>query len=107
MIRAAEGSRDGQLQRLLTEEGREIEVEALFVTQGATPETRLAEDLGARLTDDGYLAVDIEQRTTVAGVFGAGDVTNLYCQQVSAAVHQGGQAASAANYWLYPSELRV
>jgi thioredoxin reductase (NADPH) len=78
----------------------------LFVTQGATPETRLAEDLGVRLDDDGYIEVDIEQRTSEPEVFAADDVTSLYWHQVTAVAHQGGEAASAANFWLYPPEPR-
>jgi thioredoxin reductase (NADPH) len=40
-------------------------------------------------------------------VFAAGDVTRLHSHQVTTAVHEGGQAASAANYYLYPEELKV
>ena len=36
----------------------------------------------------------------------SGDVTRLFSQQVSTAVHEGGQAASAANYYLYPPDLK-
>lgn len=62
--------------------------------------------LGVALTPDGYIEVDTEQQTNVAGVYAAGDITRHHAHQVAAAVHEGGQAASAANYCLYPSELR-
>jgi thioredoxin reductase len=34
------------------------------------------------------------------------DVTRAYAHQISAAVHEGATAASAANYFLYPPELK-
>lgn len=44
---------------------------------------------------------------TLEGVHAAGDVTSLHSHQVSAAVHEGAQAASAADYFLYPPELKA
>jgi thioredoxin reductase (NADPH) len=58
------------------------------------------------LSDDGYTVTDTEQKTNVPGVYAAGDVTRLYAHQISTAVHEGGQAASAANYFLYPPDLK-
>jgi len=51
-------------------------------------------------------AVDSEQITSIPGVYAAGDVTRLHSHQLTTAVHEGGQAASAANYFLYPAELK-
>lgn len=98
---------DGRLQCLETEGGLELPVEAFFVVQGATPETGLARMLGVQLADNGYILVDSEQKTSVEGVYAAGDITQLHSHQVSAAVHEGAQAASAANYFLYPPELKA
>lgn len=105
-IRAAVGE-DGHLRTLETEGGLQVPVEAFFVVQGATPETRLAEQVGAQLSENGYVLVDSEQKTSVEGFFAAGDITQLHSHQVSAAVHEGAQAASAANYYLYPPELKA
>jgi thioredoxin reductase (NADPH) len=49
---------------------------------------------------------DTEQKTNLAGVYAAGDVTRMHAHQVTTAVHEGGQAASAANYFLYPPDLK-
>ncbi|MCC7447924.1 MAG: NAD(P)/FAD-dependent oxidoreductase [Anaerolineae bacterium] len=97
---------DGQFERIYTEGGRCIELDQLFCQQGATPQTKLAEDLGVALSANGYIETDEEQKTNVPGVFAAGDVTRIYAHQISAAVHEGGTAASAANYYLYPPELK-
>jgi thioredoxin reductase len=53
-----------------------------------------------------FCAVDSEQITSIPGVYAAGDVTRLHSHQLTTAVHEGGQAASAANYFLYPAELK-
>jgi thioredoxin reductase (NADPH) len=97
---------DGRFEALLTRGGRRIALDQLFSVQGATPQTDLAAQLGIPLSHSGYIEVDAEQRTAAPGVFAAGDATHPFAHQVAAAVHQGGQAASAANYWLYPEELR-
>lgn len=98
--------RGGQFEALYTEDGRCIELDWLFNQQGATPRSELAARLGVALDAQGYILTDTEQKTTVPGVYAAGDVTRLYSHQVVAAAHEGGQAASAANYYLYPPELK-
>jgi thioredoxin reductase (NADPH) len=98
--------RDGQFEALITQTGQRIELDQLFNQQGATPQTQLAVDLGVALSHSGYIETDVEQRTNVPGVFAAGDVTRLFSHQVSTAVYEGGQAAAAANYYLYPPELK-
>ena len=98
---------DGQFQAVLTRGGLYIELDALFCTQGATPEVQLAKDLGVTLHENGYVDTDVEQRTNVPGVFAAGDVTRIHSHQVTTAVHEAATAASAANYYLYPPELKA
>jgi thioredoxin reductase (NADPH) len=97
---------DGQFEALHTQGGQQLKLDQLFCQQGATPQSELAADLGVGLSDTGYILVDTEQKTTIPGVYAAGDVTRLHSHQVSTAVHEGGQAASAANYYLYPPELK-
>lgn len=97
---------DGQFEAICTEGGLRIELDQFFSQQGSTPQTKLAEDLGVTLAANGYIKVDAEQKTSVPGVYAAGDVDRLHSHQFSTAVHEGGQAASAANYYLYPPDLK-
>lgn len=97
----------GMMTTVITRGGVRIELDSLFSIQGATPETALAQQLGITLAPSGWIEVDIEQKTSVPGVYAAGDVTALLSHQVTAAVHEGAQAASAANYFLYPPELKA
>lgn len=104
-ISAVEGS-EGMVRALVLRSGTTLEVEQLFSQQGATPQVDLAKQVGVLLSEGGYIHVDSEQHTNVAGVYAAGDVTRAYAHQITAAVHEGATAASAANYFLYPPELK-
>lgn len=97
---------NGQFEALSTQAGQWIELDQLFSVQGSTPQSELAAMLDVKLNTAGYIVVDSEQKTNVPGVYAAGDVTRLHSHQISTAVHEGGQAASAANYYLYPPELK-
>jgi len=98
---------DGLLSEIVTRAGKRIGLDVMFSIQGANPETVLARQLGLGLTATGWIDVDTEQKTSAEGVFAAGDITSLHSHQVTAAVHEGAQAASAANYFLYPPELKA
>lgn len=104
-IKSAEGE-NGQFRSLLTTSGSTIPLDRLFNQQGARPLVHLGLDLGVALDENGYISVDSEQKTNVPGVYAAGDVDGLHSHQVTTAVHEGAQAASAANYYLYPPDLK-
>jgi len=98
---------DGVFEAIVTQGGQTLPLDRLFCEHGATPQSKLARDLEVPLSEQGYILADEEQKTRVPGVYAAGDVTRLHSHQVTTAVHEGGQAASAANYGLYPPELRA
>jgi thioredoxin reductase (NADPH) len=78
-----------------------VPLDSIFVTQPVEPSTQLAEQLGVALDEHGYIVSDVEQCTNIDGVYAAGDVTGLFNHQITSAVHEGGMAAAAANYYLY------
>lgn len=80
---------------------RIVACEMVFVSTPKRPRTGLARRLGARADKAGYLAVDEAGRTTVAGLYAAGDATAGHGHQVTTAAHQGATAATAINYDLY------
>ncbi len=92
---------EGQITALSLADGTEVELETLFVAQWIEPNTQLANQLNLALDRHGYILADTEQTTNIEGVFAAGDVTRLHNHQVTSAVHEGGMAAAAANYYLY------
>jgi thioredoxin reductase len=84
------GSR-GDLRALRLAGGDSIECQLGFFSIAHHPLTGLGEQLGCDRDQDGYLVVDANGATTVAGVFAAGDVTpGLQLVQVAAA---GGAVA--------------
>ena len=92
---------DGILGAVELKNGQPIVADYLFSLQGSTPNSALANSLGAKCREDGYIEVDAEQLTAVPGVFAAGDVTGHLSHQVATAVHEGITAATAAQYFLY------
>jgi thioredoxin reductase (NADPH) len=88
---------------VLLDTGEEIELDHLFSAFGSEPRSTLARKLGATLSANGHITVDTEARTSVPGLFAAGDVTRLFSHQVLTAAHEGATAAMAAEYDLFKS----
>jgi thioredoxin reductase (NADPH) len=72
-------------------EGR-TRFEAVYAALGSSPHSELARGLGAEMTEEGCIKVDAHQRTTIRGLYAAGDVV-AGLDQIS---HAMGQAAVAA-----------
>lgn len=75
---------------------KELPIDGIFIQVGETPNSQLAKDAGVNVDDQGYIVVDVRQRTNIPGVFAAGDVTNHPVKQVGTAVGQGIIAALEA-----------
>lgn len=80
-------------------DGRRLPLSAVFVYIGSTPATELFRDEIA-LNGQGYIIADGEMRTSVPGVFAAGDVREKSCRQIVTAVSDGAVAAINAKRWL-------
>jgi len=76
-----------------TGEAKEFEVDGVFIQVGETPNSQLAKKAGVNVDKEGYIIVDLRQRTNITGVYAAGDVTNHPIKQVGTAVGQGITAA--------------
>jgi thioredoxin reductase len=85
----------GDLRCVVLGSGRELPTSLVFFSVAHHPRTELAVSLGCELDDDGCVAIDDCGRTSVPGVFAAGDlVPGLQLVQVAAA--QGAVAGVAA-----------
>jgi thioredoxin reductase (NADPH) len=71
---------------------------------GAEPNSKLARSLDAELSPEGYITVDTEARTSIPGLYAAGDVTRLFSHQIVTAAHEGATAAMAVSFDLYAQE---
>ncbi|SHV43158.1 FAD-dependent pyridine nucleotide-disulfide oxidoreductase [Mycobacteroides abscessus subsp. abscessus] len=92
-------SRDGALTAVVFADGDELEREGVLVASALRQRTDLATQLGVRIAPPGPVVVDAVmvdavQRTSVPGVFAAGDVC-AQMPQVAAAIAAGSAAAAA------------
>ena len=65
----------------------------VYSALGTSPNAELAQALGARLADDGRLEVDLHQKTSVPGLYAAGDVVRGL-NQIAVATAEAAVAAT-------------
>jgi thioredoxin reductase len=80
----------------------EVTADAMFVEQALSPMSGMVKGL-VELDDSGRINVDCANRTSVPGMFAAGDVTNIYAEQVLIAIGEGAKAALSAYEYLLPT----
>jgi thioredoxin reductase (NADPH) len=68
--------------------------DSVYPALGSDTHTQLAEMVGAKLSGDQCIVVDRQMRTSVPGLYAAGDVV-IGLDQISHAMGQGGVAATA------------
>jgi thioredoxin reductase (NADPH) len=76
--------------------GEKHQFDSLYTALGSRMRSDLASRLGARADEDGALFVDSHQRTTVPGLYAAGDVVQGL-SQISVAMGQAAIAATDIN----------
>jgi len=90
-------ARDFQLEAdglsLSTANGRRV-FASIYPALGSDIQSDLARALGARVTDDGCVKVDAHQRTSLTGLYAAGDVV-IGLDQISHAMGEAGVAATS------------
>jgi len=72
-----------------------IKADAVFVAIGYEPNNAIAEGLGLKVDEEGYIKVDDKMRTSMPLVYAAGDITGGV-KQIVTAVSQGAVAALTA-----------
>lgn len=77
---------------LETSERKRLAVDGVFASVGVLPQNQIAQSLGLKLDGNGYVVVDVGQRTNIPGVYAAGDITGGL-RQVVVACAKGAIAA--------------
>ena len=89
--------RDGELSGVrlrdtVTGDTRDVDVDGAFLAIGWIPNSQLAQDMGVRVDDYGYIRVDRHMRTNIPRIYACGDVIGGV-QQIVTAVGEGSTAA--------------
>lgn len=88
-----------RVRNIKTGEPAQIAADGVFIYIGLVPMTRIFAGQVA-LDENGYIVTDRRQRTSVPGVFAAGDVQNPDFRQVVVAAGSGAMAAMEAERFL-------
>lgn len=86
------------LKDLISGEEEELEVEGVFVSIGFVAASDFISNLLE--TEDGYIITDEEMRTSVEGIFAAGDIRAKKARQIATAVGDGALAGIAVTEYL-------
>ncbi len=111
-IGVVEGTIDGlviaedRLRGVRMDDGRVVPRDALFVPPRFVPTDDLIVGLGCAVGDDGWVTVDATGRTSVRGIWAAGNVVDPRAQLITAA-GAGSAAAIAINADLVEDDVRT
>ncbi len=88
--------RHGSMQQVDFKDGGAFRVSVMYASVPFRQQTDLAEQLGCQIGDHGHINIDPEQRTTVEGVYAAGDNTAQH-RAISVASASGTRAGFTIN----------
>ncbi len=94
---------EGQVSSILLSskngESRELEVQGVFIAVGIEPNSGAVKDLVAQ-DAGGYIVAGEDTKTSVEGVFAAGDVRTKQLRQVLTAAADGANAVTSAEKYI-------
>ncbi|UMQ43825.1 NAD(P)/FAD-dependent oxidoreductase [Chryseobacterium sp. Y16C] len=94
---------NGYIQKVIFKSGKEVSLKALYAKIGFEQNIN-TEDLGIELNENGFIKVDMMQKTNVPGVFACGDNVTMM-RSVANAVAQGNFAGAVVNKELSEEEF--
>lgn len=88
-----------KLKNVVTGEESQLDADGLFIFVGHKPNTELFRGQ-LEMDERGYLKADMQMRTSVEGVFAAGEAADPYYRQVVTSAGMGAAAAIQATHYL-------
>jgi len=88
-----------KVRNLKSREGKALEVNGVFVFIGWTPSLSFVDDIVKR-SEDGYIIVDKEMRTSRRGIYACGDCCKKDLRQIVTACGDGATAAYHAQHYV-------
>jgi thioredoxin reductase len=95
---------DGKISQIHLEDGAKIALAAMYAKTDFAQSSDIPASLGCAINSNGFLDVDMMQKTSVPGIFACGDTANLF-RTVSYAVSAGTMAGAACNKELIDGEF--
>ena len=80
-------------------EQKELATDCVFVEKELLPNTGILKDL-VKLDERNRIIINSINQTSMPGIFAAGDITNIYAEQVLVAIGEGAKAALSAYDYL-------
>ncbi len=87
------------MKNIITGEETEQKTDGVFIFIGHSPNTQLFEGQ-LEMSDDGYIITDHLMKTSVPGVFAAGEAADSHFRQVITSAGMGAAAAMTANHFI-------
>lgn len=91
--------KNGYMNGIVFADGSSHRLNAIYARPSFVQHCEIPEEMGCEINTSGYIQVDDFQKTTVPGVFAAGDNTSRF-RAVSAAVAAGSKAGALINHEL-------
>ncbi len=91
---------DNFLKSVILDNNKEINLDYLFIEIGSIPSTDLISKLKIKTHKEGFIIVDSKKKTSIPGIFAAGDITNTPLKQIITASADGAIAAHSSYEYL-------
>lgn len=87
---------DSTVKSVVFDNGKEFEVDGVFIEIGSIPESDLAKRIGVKTNEKGEIIINRKSETNIPGIFAAGDVADAPFKQAITGVSEGVIAAYSA-----------
>ena len=84
------------VKRVIFDNGKELEVDGVFIEIGSIPNSEIAQRIGIKTNEKGEIIINRKSETNIPGIFAAGDVADAPFKQAITGVAEGVIAAYSA-----------
>jgi thioredoxin reductase (NADPH) len=87
---------DSKVKSIIFSNGKEFQLDGVFIEIGSTPNSELAQGIGIETNERGEIKINRRSETNISGVYAAGDVADAPFKQAITGVAEGVIAAYSA-----------
>ncbi|MBY9004225.1 MAG: FAD-dependent oxidoreductase [Candidatus Lokiarchaeota archaeon] len=93
------------VERVIFDNGKELEVDGVFIEIGSIPNSEIAQRIGVKTSEKREIIINRKSETNISGIFAAGDVADAPFKQAITGVAEGVIAAYSA--FDYLKEVKI